>query len=773
MLNLLLKPAVGVLNRLRYGAKFALIAVLLGLPLAYVTKAFLSEIGAQIAFAQNERVGVQYMTPLSKIHTNFLSYRGAVASGDSAKASAFAGNVKAALEQFEGVQQKNGDTLKTGEEFTKLKKEWATIQSNGMGGDVVAGSDAFVGLSLALHTTIGNNSQLILDPDIDSFYSMDPSLVQLPNAMAKLASFRDNTVQSLKDDKLSPDEKTNLVVLMGQFQGATDTVWGDYDQVAKVNEDFKKKYQDGLTSSKNSVKKVADEAQAQVLNASNFKNTADFIGLANGVNDTLAKYQTTLTAGLDELLKAREARLDGRRSTSLTVITVFLLLALYTFVGFYRATMQSLSGLKLAANQLALGDLEVDVTSNTKDEIGELYPSFAKLVEGLRDVTTVAADISKGDLTKDVKPRSEKDELGNSLYHMVQSLRAVVTELQASAKNLDETSGNLKLSSGVLTSSSETVGEAIRDVASSSDQTQHATYEIASTCESQANSTSQASLAMGQLQNSISEVEAAVNEQIQIVELTEAKAQENVESINAALSTVDRIREEVNATSERVKDLGKAGERIGSIVDTINSIAEQTNLLALNAAIEAARAGEHGRGFAVVADEVRKLAEQSSKATEEIGRLINEVRGNVNLTLEAMNRSNAEVEKSSQAASNAATSMETLSASISGITNSTDVLATSAQSMLRETHRLGDIIESIATGSEQTAAAAEELSATAAEVANTAHRVSGEVDSQVSAIQQIDFNATELASMSIELRAVAEHFKVRNDETSVELKFAA
>lgn len=772
MLNLLLKPAVGVLNRLRYGAKFALIAVLLGLPLAYVTKAFLSEIGAQIAFAQNERVGVQYLTPLSKIHSNFLSYRGAVAMGDSAKAASFASNVKSAIGQFEVVQQKDGDSLKTGEELSKLKKEWESIQTKGLGGDVVGGSDAFVGLSLALHTTVANNSQLILDPDIDSFYSMDPSLVQIPNAAAKLANFRDLTVQSLKDKELSADEKTALVVLLGQFQGATDTVWGDFDQVAKVNDEFKKKYQGGFDSSKAIAKKVGEEAQAKVLGGNLTSVPVDFVGLTNTANDTLAKYQTTLTGGLDELLKAREGRLDGRRSASLNVITVFLILALYTFVGFYRATMQSLSGLKLAANKLAIGDLDVEVSSSTKDEIGDLYPSFAKLVDGLKDVTAVASDISRGDLTAEVKPRSDKDELGNALYHMVESLRAVVTELQASAKNLDETSGNLKHSSGILTSSSETVGEAIRDVASSSDQTQHATYEIATTCESQANSTSQASLAMGQLQNSISEVESAVNEQIQIVELTESKARENVESINAALHTVDRIREEVNATSDRVKDLGKAGERIGSIVDTINSIAEQTNLLALNAAIEAARAGEHGRGFAVVADEVRKLAEQSSKATEEIGRLINEVRGNVNLTLEAMNRSNAEVEKSSQAASNAATSMETLSASISGITNSTDVLATSAQSMLRETHRLGDIIESIATGSEQTAAAAEELSATAAEVANTAHRVSGEVDSQVTAIQQIDFNATELASMSIELRAVAEHFKVK-EEAAPALKLAA
>ncbi|OWU64743.1 MAG: hypothetical protein CBB60_008280 [Armatimonadetes bacterium Cent15-Ar3] len=112
--------------------------------------------------------------------------------------------------------------------------------------------------------------------------------------------------------------------------------------------------------------------------------------------------------------------------------------------------------------------------------------------------------------------------------------------------------------------------------------------------------------------------------------------------------------------------------------------------------------------------------------------------------------------------------MEALSGSISGITSSTDSLATSAQAMLRETHRLSEIVETIATGSEQTAAAAEELSATAAEVANTAHRVSSEVENQGHAINAIETTSTDLATMALQLRALSDHFTVEATKLSVE-----
>src|SRR5579883_96827 len=120
-------------------------------------------------------------------------------------------------------------------------------------------------------------------------------------------------------------------------------------------------------------------------------------------------------------------------------------------------------------------------------------------------------------------------------------------------------------------------------------------------------------------------------------------AQSGGQAVQDTISSMSRIQEQVASSSAKVAELGAKGQEIGAIIETIDQIAEQTNLLALNAAIEAARAGEHGKGFAVVADEVRKLAERATQATKEIGSLIGSVRSGVDDAVTAMEAATREV----------------------------------------------------------------------------------------------------------------------------------
>jgi methyl-accepting chemotaxis protein len=121
-------------------------------------------------------------------------------------------------------------------------------------------------------------------------------------------------------------------------------------------------------------------------------------------------------------------------------------------------------------------------------------------------------------------------------------------------------------------------------------------------------------------------------------------------SVEKAVASMKRIQQRVQVSSEAIQELGQRGGQIGEIVQTIEHIAEQTNLLALNAAIEAARAGEHGRGFAVVADEVRKLAERSADATREIAALIHAVQSDVEKAIHEMDASTRKLPKERRAA---------------------------------------------------------------------------------------------------------------------------
>ncbi|WP_017755678.1 methyl-accepting chemotaxis protein [Calidifontibacillus oryziterrae] len=305
----------------------------------------------------------------------------------------------------------------------------------------------------------------------------------------------------------------------------------------------------------------------------------------------------------------------------------------------------------------------------------------APILEIVRRLKKVAA----GDLTGEkvsVKSKDEVGQLAGAINDMISSLRALIGDVLENANNL----------------------------AASSEEISASTEQIASGSQLQANNAGLASEMVKEMAQAIHAVSKNADD-------TSNASENMVEAAGKGNEVIQDTLQGMQQISEKILELSSKSVQIGEIVEVIDDIAEQTNLLALNAAIEAARAGEAGKGFAVVADEVRKLAERSSKATKEISELIQSIQANTDASVEAVNIGN-------EKANNAGKAFEEIISLVKISANKVAEIAAASEQQNAQSQEVLQSVESIAAVSEQTAAGVQETAATAQDLAKMAENLS-------------------------------------------------
>ena len=312
---------------------------------------------------------------------------------------------------------------------------------------------------------------------------------------------------------------------------------------------------------------------------------------------------------------------------------------------------------------------------------------ISRITRSLAVAVSAADRVAGGDLTVQVAVSSH-DEIGQicqSINNIVGHFREVISMVVQNSQQVAAASLQLSSAAEEMASGASRVAEQAGAVATASEQLAATSNDIALNCNAAATGSQRAN----------------------------ATAVEGAGVVKETVQGMNGIAENVRESAATIGNLGSTSEQIGAIISTINDIADQTNLLALNAAIEAARAGEQGRGFAVVADEVRALAERTSSATREIGAIIKSVQQDTNSAMKVMEAGVSRVEAGTVGAAKSGTALEEILEQISAVTMQVNQIATAAEEQTATTDEISNNIRSINDTVQGTARSAQESASSA------------------------------------------------------------
>jgi len=355
---------------------------------------------------------------------------------------------------------------------------------------------------------------------------------------------------------------------------------------------------------------------------------------------------------------------------------------------------------KLTLSQTNVRDTDVAHAKNmlllatTLALVFGLFAAWAitrQIVIPLNQALKVAERIAAGDLTHSLSSKRQ-DELG---------------QLQRAIQNM--TQGLRELIGGI--------SDGVTQIASAAEELSAVTEQTSAGVQSQKVETDQVATAMNEMTATVQEVARNAEEASEAAVAADQQAREGDKVVGEAIAQIERLALEVGNSTEAMGELKRESDKIGSVLDVIKSVAQQTNLLALNAAIEAARAGEAGRGFAVVADEVRSLAQRTQKSTEEIEELIVGLQNGTQQVATIMDNSRSLTDSSVELTRRAGGSLESITRTVSAIQAMNQQIAAAAEQQSAVAEEINRSVLNVRDVSDQTSAASEETAASSVELA--------------------------------------------------------
>jgi methyl-accepting chemotaxis protein WspA len=617
------------MKNLKVWQKLAVMGLVFMVPFAVVTYKMTSSINAMgLEAARLEGRGLEYYGPGLALLKQLQLHRGLVNASLNGEASftdaisSTRAEIERSISALDAFDKRLGPALNTTEEWTNTRTaiEELLRRSSGVTADEsFARHTRVIGSVIALAGHVGHASKLTLDPEIDRKRLIDTLVFDGPQLTEALARARGFGVGIANKNRTTEQfERLNREAVLGEFLSARidDSIERSFEANPAIKTALERDARAASDAALESLGQISTLARGTLTRG----GVAYFNDVSKGV-DSIFKLQSDITAVLLTSLNARIAALEREVLQTMVWAGAGSLILLLLGVFIMRDITVTLGRVVEVANRIAVGDLTMSaIPKDRNDEVGVLARAFDGMVAALNEMVAAAERIAAGDLSVTVQPRSDRDELGKALGNMVERLSSLVSEVQRS---------------GIQ------VNTSVNQIAATAKQQQATASEIAATTSEIGATSKEIAATSKELVRTMSEVSA-------VAEQSAALAGSGQAGVARMEDTMRQVVEAAATINTRLGVLNEKAGGITQVVTTITKVADQTNLLSLNAAIEAEKAGEYGRGFAVVATEIRRLADQTAVATYDIEQMVKEIQSAVSAGVMGMDKFSEEVRRGMQ-----------------------------------------------------------------------------------------------------------------------------